>query len=216
MSEIPPETPKEPVEEGLEPVMSSEPEPAETLPAPKPESAFRRFVRKVIRWTLFVFVIFGLGMIAALVLWYLPMRNTANAHLQALEAANQQISELKEQVSSQTALEKEYQAALERLKTAGIVKLVQSLQVEIASARIALYQNNIEAAQSALANAEQLIAELKRQAAKDQQTAIADLQTRLTLAKSELKDNAYAAQSDLDVLWRGLIDLLMALDRAKP
>lgn len=216
MSENTSEPPVENVNDDIQSAGAPEAVEPVTLPVPKPESAFRRFLRRVVRWTLFILVIFGLGMVAAVFLWYIPMRKIANANLDALNTANQQVMDLKEQLAGQTALEKEYQTALERLKLAAILKLVQSLQVEVASARIALYQNNIEAAQNALENADKLMTELQRQAEKEQQDVITDLQTRLTLAKSEIKDNSYAAQSDLDVLWRGLNDLFIALESETP
>jgi hypothetical protein len=210
MNEKPQETPAEVSGEMEQPPTApqeAKPQPA----APKAESAFRRSLRRFLRGMLVVLVIFGLGMVAAIALWYLPMRETATANQHQADAAHQRIAELEEQLASQTALEMEYQQALERLKAANLQLTLKSLQIEVASARIALAQNNPDAALTALEKADPLMGELQRLAAKDQQKMLSDLQARLALAKSELKTNTYAAQSDLDVLARSLSELAAAL-----
>jgi|YelNatPaOPRAMG01_1025707.scaffolds.fasta_scaffold42484_3 cell division protein FtsL len=184
------------------------PEKASKGAAPvKKESAAARFFRRVLRWTLGILIVFGLGVISALYLWYLPLRQANISLNKDLLAANEQITQLKQQVADQTVQQNKAQQEIDQLKLADYQSQIKSAQLEVANARIALYQNDPNQALSALEKVTSMLTSLQLKLPQDQQTRIADLQARLDLAKKEVKDNTYAAQSDLDVLAQGLSSL---------
>lgn len=173
----------------------------------KKESAAGHFFRRLLRWTLGVLIVFGLGVISALYFWFLPLRQANAALNKELTTAKEQITNLEQQLADQTALQKKSQQEIDQLKLADYQSQIKSAQLEVANARIALYQNDPNLALTALEKVTSMLASLKLQLPQDQQTGIADLQARLDLAKKEVKDNTYAAQSDLDVLAQGLSSL---------
>ncbi len=75
--------------------------PSEATPASqkKEESKVRRFFRRLLRWVVGLLVVFGLGFVAALWAFYLPMRSKAlQAEADAQKAA-QEVSTLKGQLA---------------------------------------------------------------------------------------------------------------------
>ncbi len=199
--------PQKPIEETPgKPTLSAE-KGNQVTPPKKKESAASRFFRRVLRWALGILILFGLGMITALYLWFIPIRQANAALNQELSAAKEQIAQLQQQLTDQTVLQKKTQQEVELLKVADNQSQIKSAQFEVASARIALYQNDLPQALTALENVTSILTSLQAKIPQDQQARLADLQARLDLAKREVKDNAYAAQSDLDVLTQGLNQL---------
>ncbi|MGB9641155.1 MAG: hypothetical protein ACPL4H_09600 [Anaerolineales bacterium] len=173
----------------------------------KKESAAGRFFRRMLRWTLGILIVFGLGVISTLYVWFLPLRQANVALNKELIAAKEQITQLKQQLADQTAQQKKAQQEIDQLKLADYQSQIKTAQLEVANARIALYQNDPNQALTALEKVASMLSSLQIKLPQDQQTRIADLQARLDLAKREIKDNTYAAQSDLDVLAQGLNSL---------
>ena len=80
-------------------------------------------------------------------------------------------------------------------------------QVDATRAQLALAKNDTAGAQVALSKTPQTVNTIKTLLPANQQGVVDSLQQRLKLAVSEIKDNAYAAQSDLDVFSAGLTQL---------
>ncbi len=190
--------------------------PAQAAPPVKEESRVRRFFRHLVRWTLGVLIILGIGFVAALLLFYMPLRRQAAVQANELNAAQSRISELESQLVEKNQLEKAYQESLQRLKQADLQNDVLNLQMEIATARIALYENNKDQAQTALQNASTIFKAIQAGANSAQRTALSEMETRLNLAISGLEKDIYAAQSDLDVLARSLSEFSASLTGSTP
>ncbi|RCK77023.1 MAG: hypothetical protein ANABAC_3448 [Anaerolineae bacterium] len=188
------------------------------LPAqpPKAESRLRRFLRQLVRWTLGVLILLGIGFVAALLLLYMPLRRQADARAAELSAAQSRIEALEGQLAEKAQIEKRYQESLEKLKSADFQNNVLILQMEIASARIYLYENNAELARKAMQNAQAIFKALQTSASPSQRTALVEMETRLNLALSGLEKDTYAAQSDLDVLARSLSEFSASLLTSSP
>lgn len=190
--------------------------PAAPAAVAKEESRFRRFLRQLVRWTLGVLILIGIGFLAALILLYMPMRREAATKAAELGAAQARIEELEGKLAEKAQLEKMYQDALERLKRADFQNNVLNLQMEIASARIYLFEDKKELAATALQNAQSILKALQNTASPAQRTALSEMEARLNLAISGLDKDTYAAQSDLDVLARNLSDFLASLTASSP
>lgn len=189
-------------------------QPAPAMPPAKAESRFRRFLRQLVRWTLGILILLGIGFVAALLLFYMPLRREAATKAAELTTAQARIEELEGQLAEKAQLEKSYQETLERLKGADFQNNVLNLQMEIASARIYLYENNKELAGTAMQNALSILKTLQTTANPAQRTALSEMEARLNLAISGLEKDVYAAQSDLDVLARGLSEFSASLAAA--
>ncbi|MCX8062688.1 MAG: hypothetical protein N3D16_08900 [Anaerolineales bacterium] len=206
VSEITKEPPA--VEESIVPVPTSA--------VAKEESRFRRFLRQLVRWTLGILILIGIGFVAALLLFYMPMRREAAAKAADLNTAQARIEELESELAAKAQMEKLYQDALERLKRAEFQNNLLNLQMEIASARIYLYEDKKELAGTAMQNAQTILKALQTMATPAQRTALSEMEARLTLAISGLEKDTYAAQSDLDVLARSLSDFSASLSASSP
>ncbi|NJN43887.1 MAG: hypothetical protein HC806_03565 [Anaerolineae bacterium] len=73
--------------------------PIPTEAVSKPESKTRQFFRSFLRWTGAALIIFGLGALAAILLFYIPKSSQLKQVDQDLAAANITISELQTEVS---------------------------------------------------------------------------------------------------------------------
>jgi soluble cytochrome b562 len=182
----------------------------------KAESRLRRFLRQLVRWTLGVLILLGIGFVAALLLLYMPLRRQADARAAELSAAQTRIESLEAQLAEKAQLEKLYQQSLERLKSADFQNNVLRLEMEIASARIYLYEGKLELAKTAMQNAQTILKAVQSGASSAQRTALTEMETRLTLALNGLEKDTYAAQSDLDVLARSLSEFSASLTASSP
>jgi len=182
----------------------------------KAESRLRRLLRQLVRWTLGVLILLGIGFVAALLLLYMPLRRQADARAAELSAAQTRIESLEAQLAEKAQLEKLYQQSLERLKSADFQNNVLRLEMEIASARIYLYEDKLELAKTAMQNAQAILKAVQSGASSAQRTALTEMDTRLTLALNGLEKDTYAAQSDLDVLARNLSEFSASLTASSP
>ena len=205
MNTINSENPR-PNEEGKEQPLVNEKGGKESVPVKK-ESAVGRFFRLALRWTLGILIVFGLGFLTVIYFWVLPLRQTNAQNMKDLAAAQDKIAQLEQQLADQTVLQKNYQQEITQLKTSDYQFQIKLAQLEIANAQIALYQNDPSKGLSALDHVATVLSDLSKQLPQEHQAKITDLQTRLELAKNEVKDNTYAARSDLDVLSQGLEQL---------
>jgi len=182
----------------------------------KAESRLRRFLRQLVRWTLGVLILVGIGFVVALLLLYVPLRRQADTRAAELSAAQARMESLEAELAEKAQLEKRYQESLERLKSADFQNNVLRLEMEIASARIYLYENNLELSKKAMQNAQAILKALQSGASSAQRTALTEMETRLTLALNGLEKDTYAAQSDLDVLARSLSEFSTSLAASAP
>ncbi|MFN3308120.1 MAG: hypothetical protein ACK44E_02845 [Anaerolineales bacterium] len=190
--------------------------PSPPAPIPQTESRFRRFLRQLVRWTLGILILLGIGFVAALLLLYMPMRREAAAIAAELSATRTRLEEAEKDLAAKAQMEKLYQDAVERLKRADFENNLLHLQMEIASARIYLYEDKKGLAATALQNARSILKALQITASPAQRTALNEMEVRLNLAISGLEKDTYAAQSDLDVLARSLSDFSASLATSSP
>lgn len=165
------------------------------------------FGRRLLRWLIYALIFFGLG---ALVVYYfllIPAQQDLRSARSDLQSATQQVQELEQQNQELQALEERNQTLQEEANQAELHSALLAAQVDVLRARLAVAQEQPAQADVALNNT---MGELNRISAllpENQRGIVDDLKERLELARAGLEDNTFAAQSDLEVLFAGLVDL---------
>ncbi len=200
----------------------------EALPAaeaeitPKPESKVRRFFRTLLRWTLGVLIVFGAGFIAAIFLLYNPEKagleaqqiasQAQQAELQTqLDTAKGEIADLEAQVSGLNPLATENNTLLASQAEYELHILTLDSRLDVTGALLALAENDTARAQVILDRTGDKLTAMKEMLPATQSGMVAGMAQRLELIMSEIADDPYAAQSDLDVLSNSLLELENAL-----
>ena len=213
----------EPENDTLSSPSTPDDEPIEEGVISEPESEGKSFWARALRWLLILVVIFGLGALLIMFLLYIPARDQAiQANRQVrlikeqakadLERADQIISELEETIGSLYTVEAQNEALQDELDIANIHIVILSARSDVATAQLILVKGeDISKARVTLSQTSETLEILGDMLEPDQRKIASDMQERLELALDELEDNPYAAESDLDVLARGLLELESAL-----
>jgi hypothetical protein len=188
-----------------------EPAPVPTLEEveqePQPEGRARLFWRRALRWLLGFLIVFGLGALLAVYLLYLPARQRIQSSQGQLEAANQKITELENQVDSLSGLDTTNQDLQAEIEETRLHVTILKARADISAAQLALAKEDPSKARLALSKTPNTLETLAGIIPAGQREVVTDLQDRLELAVSEIGENAFAADSDLNVLATGLLEL---------
>jgi cytoskeletal protein RodZ len=181
------------------------------------ESKARQWGRSFLRWAGLALVVFGLGALAAIFLFYIPKTNELNLATQDLATADAQMTELQTEITSLenqiaqlSTLEETNQTLQTELDQAQSHIYLLDALADIRNAQFALAQDDAPAAQTALTATAATLTELQERLDEEQADMDA-LLDRLKLAQGELETNPFAAQSDLEVLANGLLKLEQTL-----
>jgi len=174
---------------------------------PKPESRMNRFVLNLMRWVLGILIVAGLGIILAIYALYMPMRQRLQQSQAEVESANQRVAELEGKVEGLTPIETKNKDLQSELGKAQLHVAILSARADIAAAQLALAQNDPVKARLALNKTPETLKKLESMLEPDKKKLATDMASRLDLAVKGIGENAYAANSDLDVLATGLIEL---------
>lgn len=187
-----------------------------------PESKSRRYFRGLIRWAAGTLIVFGLGLLAAIFLLYRPEVKKAEAARQAaqaeIEQARAQITDLEDQV---TGL-KDQIAALQPLEDTNTHLLaaqdglnlhiaILDARLDVTNALLALAEQDGARAMVVLDQTGATLDRVGRFLTPEQLSTITSMKQRLELVLTEIENDPYAAQSDLDVLATNLLQLEDAL-----
>lgn len=163
------------------------------------------------RWFLLLLTAFALGALAFMLLFYLPLRqelaNTQGSLRSELQSSQERAGELETQVGSLETLETRNQELEQELAQTQTQLILVSTQADIAAARLALAQDDVAGARSALTGAERSLESLAPLVEGETLASVEAMQDRLELASGELDENAFAAESDLNVLANNLLQL---------
>ena len=198
---------------------SSQPPQDGLLPAPA-ENKSRRFFRNLIRWAAGVLIVFGLGLLTAIFLLYRPGMEKAGAAQQAaqaeIEQARAQVTDLESQVTyledrvdALQSLEDDNTQLLATQDGLNLHIAILDARLDVANALLALSGSEPDSA-SALVILNQTGATFDRIGqflANEQLDTITKMKQRLELVMTEIENDPYAAQSDLDVLATNLLQL---------
>lgn len=170
-------------------------------------SRARLFFRKTIRWSIGILILIGLGFLFAVFTLYVPNRKAIQDKDAILRQANQELANLKAELNALKDTEKKRQNIQDDLNTANMHVVMLNARLDIANAQLAMANSEPEMAHLSLAKTEITLSTLGISVTANQRKIVSDLQSRLRLVKSEIDSNPYAAQSDLDVLATGLLEL---------
>ncbi len=185
-------------------------EPATVMPlSPSPSSSepsrFRLWLRRALRWTTGLLLVFALGLGATWLAQVQPLQQQVEALEQERAALEAQAADLQLQVQDLQAVRAENislkvdQARLEQQR------LVLQAMSATAQAQLALAGGSAgEAPGPLLAQVEEHLAALQVVLAGSMQQGVRDLRDRLALAAGELRSDPFAAQRDLEILANGL------------
>jgi polyhydroxyalkanoate synthesis regulator phasin len=162
---------------------------------------------RLLRWFLFALILFGLGVAFALWILYSPQRQQLTASESQVQSLQQQVSDLQNQVKTLTPLDTANKNLQQQINQQNLHTYVLSARTDVALSQLALAKQDTAKASLALSKTDQTLTMMGNLLPANQQKLVQDMQSRLKLAKSEIESNAYAAQSDLDVLANSLVDL---------
>ncbi len=181
------------------------------VPAPPVESRFRRGLRRTIRWSAGLLLIFALGLLAGTIAFYMPQAREA-ARVESLRVqAEERIAALEVEIESMEAqldaFEQNQDVQQKALDAANMHIFILSALADVTQARLSLALDNPEDAQLALTNTPDTLEALTGLVDSEQTDALQAMQQRLDLALSGLDNDPEAALSDLEVLANNLVKL---------
>lgn len=214
---IQPESPPEPAVSDLaetekQDLDALEPEQAqETSPEKQPPSKFMRWLRKGLIGLAIVAAVFFAGFFTDHFVRYVPLSEELDQTKADLEEANEAVSDLEEEnerlTSANQAAEDEI-ADLENALTAAKANLkFYQVLVDVNTARIQLFLEDIESALAALADTQDNLAELQPFIEEVDSELALSLPRRLELIISGLARDLETARIDLELLTKDLLTL---------
>jgi hypothetical protein len=193
------------------------------------ESRFRRFLRRTIRWGAGLLSVFALGVLTAILAFYLPSQRS----LSQAEGERDRVQQRVEEVNAELDLEKDradqrvadVEAEVDAL-SAQITSLAEEIQglegelsdsmlhvhilsalADVTSAQLALVQEDLDGARLALSNTPETLAALLDMVGDDQQDAVSAMQQRLTLVLGGMEEDPTTSRSDLGIMATNLLKL---------
>jgi cell division protein FtsB len=206
-----------PFEQTPEPEIAPEQKP-EKIEEKKPPTRFQLFLRKMLIGLIVVGLLFLAGFLTNHFTRYKPLADTLDETRIALDEANQAVNDLEaeniELKDSNKKADKAIETLQAELSAVRANALFYQTLVDVSNARIALFLDDNEGAQAALANTEAQLEELQPAIdAVDPDLAIT-LLARLELVVSGLNRDKETSLIDLELFTKSLLELepLLALD----
>lgn len=168
------------------------------------ETRFGRFNRALVRTLGIIVGLFALGLLAGYILLYQPTERQLASTQVDLDSAHIQIGNLESTAEDSQAkydeLNRSYATAQSLLDGVTARMHLARMSSAVLQARLALADRDGPTAQKALKAAQQEMDALKGSAGKADPETANDIQTRLTLASSELTRDPKTADADLQIL----------------
>jgi predicted RNA-binding protein Jag len=191
----------------IETIKTPSEEPEETPQAVTPPSRARRVFQQILRWTFGILIIFGLGFLLAVFTLYLPTRQALNNKENSLRQSSQAVQDIQAKLADAKDIANELQVTQNDLNNATLHNAILGARIDVTGAQLAMAEKQPEKAHLVLGKTGETLKSLEKLVDKSQQKIVSDLESRLILATGEIDTNPYAAQSDLDVLATGLLEL---------
>lgn len=192
--------------------------PFEQAPELVEESRGKSFFRQALRIALACVIIIGIGAILVIFLLYIPERQKSIQNSQDLAQASQTIDLMQSQITDLEAellnerdrydtLLSENQELSSALDMAELQVVIIGMRTDIANARLALAVDDSGQALLILTNMPKSYDKMENLLPGGDAVIVANLRERLELVLGEIERDAYAAESDLDVLDKALLEL---------
>jgi hypothetical protein len=182
------------------------------------ESKVRGVFRKIIRWTAGLLIVFGLGLIAGIYLFYKPEIQKAERILYEmkgyLDVANGEVADLEKQVSDLETQISDLQPYKSRNDELVAEQVELNLHIAILEARIdvthallAIESEDFLQAQVSLDETEAALDQIGTFLDKEKLDVVEELKTQLQWIKDDLDVNPETAQKDLEALGAKLLQM---------
>jgi hypothetical protein len=173
----------------------------------QPESKLRHFFRMALRWLIIFIIVFLLGVLAMEFVFYRPLTLQLDQVKTERDQALQNVKDLQSQVDGLKPLTATNKDLQDQLDKSQLHVYILSAESNVNAAQVALLNNKPADARLVLNKTTATLKTLQGMLPADQQKVVTDMQNRLVLATGELESNKFAAQSDLNVLATGLLQL---------
>jgi hypothetical protein len=183
------------------------PAPETPTPPKKIESKFQHFLRMALRWVIGFLIVFLLGALTMEFVFYRPLAGQLDQVKGERDQAQQTVKNLQGQLDSLAPLSNQNKTLQDQLSKSELHVTILSAEANVSSAQLSLMNNKPADARLVLDKTSTTLKTLQGMLPPDQQKVISDMQSRLNLALSELDNNKFAAQSDLNVLATSLVQL---------
>lgn len=179
--------------------------PSTTSPSSLEPSRFRTWLRRALRWTTGLLVVFAMGLGATWLAQVRPLQLQVEVLEQERAALEAQVADLTLQVQAMETVRAENVSLKVARAWLEQQRLVLQAMTATAQAQLALAGgSDVGAPGPLLARVEASLVALQDVLAGSMQQEVRDLRDRLALAAGELTSDPFAAQRDLEILANGL------------
>ena len=200
----------EPAERAPEPEMEPEVPPVEAVEK-KPPTRFQLFLRKALIVLGGAALVFLAGFLTDHFVRFKPLADEMKETRAQLEDANQAVSDLESEnktlIASNQKAEKEIAGLKDEVFAVRANALFYQVLVDVNAARIAMFLDDIEGAQAALADTQSRIEELRPAIEAVEPNSTISLLARLELVVSGLDRDKDTSLIDLELLTKSLLEL---------
>ncbi|MFQ5943289.1 MAG: hypothetical protein ACE5JF_07030 [Anaerolineales bacterium] len=185
----------------------TEPSPLEV----KEESRAGRFLRRVLRWTVALLVIFTLGVVAMEFVRVRPLADERNDLSQSLTEARTAQQDLEAELDRLVGVDAENQDLSEALLQTEARLALLNILVDVTRAQLALAQEDTVRVAAALQGTGEKLSSLRDLLGPSATTELDALRERLVLVLSEVDGDPFAAERDLEILANTLLEIEQGL-----
>jgi len=189
--------------------MESPPEPQVEMK--KEPSRANLFFKKLLRRATLWLGIFALGIV---VTWFVQIRpriEEVNALKAEMDLLEEEVGALETDLAELEGIESERDGLQLQLDDTRVHLALLDILVDVSTAQLAIGDGNFDTAQAALAETDEKLSELAAGLEEDYHETIDGMQSRLALALEEINQDAFAAESDLEVLRNSILALERSL-----
>ncbi|MDH3943777.1 MAG: hypothetical protein OEV06_06790 [Anaerolineae bacterium] len=199
--------------------MDSQDQPNESMESPpepqvemkKEPSRANLFFKKLLRRATLWLGIFALGIV---VTWFVQIRpriEEVNALKAEMDLLEEEVGALETDLAELEGIESERDGLQLQLDDTRVHLALLDILVDVSTAQLAIGDGNFDTAQAALAETDEKLSELAAGLEEDYHETIDGMQSRLALALEEINQDAFAAESDLEVLRNSILALERSL-----
>lgn len=178
--------------------------PEPDTPETKDESRTGRFLKRVFRWAVLLLIIFMLGVVALEIVQVRPLRAERDSLDQSLVEAGAIQQELQAEIDRLEGVEEENQVLAASLNQAEARLVLLNVLVDVTRAQLALAQDDPVRVAAALRGTGEKLGSLRDLLGP---TELDGLRERLVLVLSEVDDDPFAAERDLEILANTLLEI---------
>ena len=173
----------------------------------KDGSRFGRFIRRLLRWGVLLLVIFTLGVVAMHFVQVQPLRAERNDLTLSLVEAEESQQELQAEIDKLEGVEAENQVLTESIKQKEARLTLLNVLVDVTRAQLALAQDEPVGVAAALQATGEKLRSLRDLLGTSAAPDLEGSRERLVLVLSEVDNDPFAAERDLEILANTILEI---------